>query len=128
VVAVTILPQADFVEAVGGDKVEVVVMVPPGASPHTYEVTPDQMTQLADAGMYAKVGTPVEFEIAWMDKLIAVNQSMLVVDCSRGIQLMEMADEEHEHEHEDEGAHDHEHEDEGAHAHANEDQADHAQA
>jgi zinc transport system substrate-binding protein len=86
-VAVTILPQAGFVEAIGGDRVEVVVMVPPGASPHTYEVTPDQMTKLSNAKMYAKVGSPVEFELAWMDKLIAVNKSMLVVDCSRGIDL-----------------------------------------
>ena len=92
VVAVTILPQAGFVEAIGGDKVEVVVMVPPGASPHTYEVTPDQMTKLSNAKMYAKVGSPVEFELAWMDKLIAVNKSMLVVDCSQGIDLTKSQD------------------------------------
>lgn len=92
VVAVTILPQAGFVEAIGGDRVEVVVMVPPGASPHTYEVTPDQMVQLSNAKMYAKVGSPVEFELTWMDKLIAVNKSMLVVDCSKGIDLMENQD------------------------------------
>jgi zinc transport system substrate-binding protein len=92
VVAVTILPQAGFVENIGGDKVEVVVMVPPGASPHTYEVTPGQMTKLSNAKMYAKVGSPVEFELAWMDKLIAVNKSMLVVDCSRGIEFMTSAD------------------------------------
>jgi zinc transport system substrate-binding protein len=92
VVAVSILPQAGFVEAIGGDKVEVVVMVPPGASPHTYEVTPDQMTQLSKANMYTKVGSPVEFELTWMDKLIAVNKNMLVVDCSKGIDLMESQD------------------------------------
>jgi zinc transport system substrate-binding protein len=92
VVAVTILPQAGFVEAIGGNKVEVVVMVPPGASPHTYEVTPDQMTRLSNAKMYAKVGSPVEFELTWMDKLIAVNKSMLVVDCSKGIDLTESQD------------------------------------
>ena len=103
VVAVTLLPQAGFVEAVGGDRVEVVVMVPPGASPHTYEVTPDQMTRLSQAKMYAKVGSQVEFELAWMDKLIAVNKSMLVVDCSNGIDLMEMVEEEHQGE--DEGGH-----------------------
>jgi zinc transport system substrate-binding protein len=67
-------------------------MVPPGASPHTYEVTPDQMTQLSNAGMYAKVGSPVEFELVWMDKLIEVNKSMLVVDCSRGVTLTESQD------------------------------------
>jgi zinc transport system substrate-binding protein len=92
VVAVSISPQAGFVEAVGGDKVDVVVMVPPGASPHTYEVTPDQMTQLSRAKMYAKVGSPVEFELAWMDKLIAVNKSMLVVDCAKGVDLTESQD------------------------------------
>ncbi len=106
-------------EAIGGDKVEVVVMVPPGASPHTYEVSPDQMVQLSRAKMYAKVGSPVEFELAWMDKLISVNKDMLVIDCSRGIQLMEM-DHKHKHEHEGEGEHhdennEHEHEDEHGH-------------
>ncbi len=112
IVAVSILPQAGFVEAVGGDKVDVVVMVPPGASPHTYEVTPDQMTSLSKARIYAKVGSGVEFELAWMDKLIAVNKSMLVVDCSEGIQLLEMTEEEleeeHTHEEESEGEHSHE--------------------
>lgn len=88
VVAVSILPQAGFVEAIGGGRIEVVVMVPPGASPHTYEVTPDQMTQLSRAKMYAKVGSPVEFELTWMDKLISVNRNMLVVDCSKGIDLI----------------------------------------
>jgi zinc transport system substrate-binding protein len=100
VIAVTILPQASIVETIGGDKVEVVVMVPPGASPHTYEVTPDQMTQLSRAKMYAKVGSPVEFELAWMDKLAAVNRSMLVVDCSQGIQFIEMIEEGNGEEHE----------------------------
>ena len=47
VVAVSILPQSGFVKAVGGDRVEEVVMVPPGADPHTYEVTTDQMVQLS---------------------------------------------------------------------------------
>jgi zinc transport system substrate-binding protein len=91
-VAVSIMPQADFVEAVGGDKVEVVVMVPPGADPHTYEINPDQMVKLSQAKMYAKVGSPLEFELVWLDKLIAANRGMLVVDCSKGIDLMENPD------------------------------------
>jgi len=89
VVAVTLEPQAGFVEAIAGDRVEVVVMVPPGASPHTYEATPDQMVLLSRAKMYAKVGSGVEFELSWMDRLIAANRQMLVVDCSSGVQLIE---------------------------------------
>lgn len=92
VVAVTLLPQAEFVEAIAGDLVDVVVMVPPGASPHTYEVTPEQMVALTQASLYAMVGTPVEFEMTWMDRLTEVNRDMLVVDCSRGVELIEAAD------------------------------------
>ncbi len=116
IVAVTLLPQAGFVEAIGGDKVEVVVMVPPGASPHTYEVTAEQMIRLSQARMYTKVGSPVEFELAWMDKMIAANRNMLVIDCARGITLMEMGedhdcdhDHDHDSEHEDDHDHDHDH-------------------
>jgi zinc transport system substrate-binding protein len=101
-VVVTILPQADFVENVGGDKVDVTVMVPPGADPHTYELTPSQLVKVSKAKMYAKVGSGVEFELAWMDKIIEQNKTMLVVDCSKGIQLMEM--DEH-HGDEDDGEH-----------------------
>ncbi len=89
-VAVTILPQAEFVERIGGDKVQVTVMIPPGANPHTYEPTPSQMVSLSDAKIYAKVGSAIEFEVAWMDKLIAINPAMLVVDCSQGITLQQM--------------------------------------
>jgi zinc transport system substrate-binding protein len=101
VVAVSILPQVAFVEAVGGDQVEVVVMVPPGASPHTYELTPQQMVQLSRASLYAKVGSRVEFELTWLDRLMAANRDMLVVDCSRGIELLESDDHGHEAEDED---------------------------
>ena len=93
VVVVTILPQADFVEAVGGDRVEVLVMVPPGADPHTYELKPDQMAKLSQAKMYAKLGSGMGFELAWMDKLVAASKTMLVVDCARGIELIEMTGE-----------------------------------
>ncbi|MFH1651607.1 MAG: zinc ABC transporter substrate-binding protein [Chloroflexota bacterium] len=87
-VAVTLLPQAEFVRGVGGDRVSVTVMVPPGASPHTYEPEPSQIAALSRAKMYAEVGSGVEFELSWMDKLIAQNRGMLVVDCSRGIDLL----------------------------------------
>ena len=96
-VAVTIVPQAEFVESVGKEKVNITIMVPPGANPHTYEPTPGQMRDLAKAELYAKVGSGVDFELVWMDRLIATNKNMLVVDCSKGIKLQEMTAE-HEHE------------------------------
>lgn len=91
-VAVTIPTEADFVKKVGGDKVDVVVMVPPGADPHTYEPTPRQLQKAGQADMYAEVGSGIEFEIGWMDKIKGLNRDMLVVNCSKGIDLMKSTD------------------------------------
>ncbi len=84
-VVVTILPLADFVENVGGDQVKITVMVPPGASPHTYEPTPSQLSDISRAKMYVKVGSGIDFELAWMEKMSEMNKEMLVIDCSEGI-------------------------------------------
>lgn len=88
-VVVSILPLADFVAAVGGDKVNVSVMVPTGAEPHTYEPTPSQMVEVSKAKMFVKVGSGVEFELTWMDKLADLNRQMLVVDSSEGVQIVD---------------------------------------
>ena len=88
-VVVSIPPLADFVENVGQEKVDVTVMVPPGASPHTYEPRPSQLVEVSEAEIYVKVGSGVDFELAWMDRIVEVNPDMLVVDSSQGIELME---------------------------------------
>jgi zinc transport system substrate-binding protein len=84
-VATTIAPLGDFVKAVGGERVSVSVLVPPGAEPHTFEPTPSQIRQVADADIYVKNGVGLE---SWMDNILKVNPQMLVVDTSRGINLI----------------------------------------
>lgn len=88
-VAVSILPLAEFVSQIGGDRLAVMVMVPAGADPHGYEPKPSQMTALSQAIMYVKTGAGLEFELAYMDKIIAINPAMPVVDCAQGISLLE---------------------------------------
>lgn len=39
----------DIVRAVAGDTIDLTVLLPPGADPHTYEPSPQDMTRLADA-------------------------------------------------------------------------------
>lgn len=91
-VIVTLVPQVEFVERIGGDKVSVTVLVPPGASPHTYEPTPSQMQEITQANMYVKMGSGIEFELTWLDKILETNPNMLIVDCSFGIQLIDIND------------------------------------
>ncbi|MEA3339780.1 MAG: zinc ABC transporter substrate-binding protein, partial [Chloroflexota bacterium] len=42
-IVVSIVPQQYFVERIGGEHVNVTVMVPPGFSPATYEPKPEQL-------------------------------------------------------------------------------------
>ncbi len=59
-VAVSIVPEKTFVEAVCGDLVNVVVLIPPGNSPENYEPTPKEMTEFNEAIAYFAIGVPTE--------------------------------------------------------------------
>jgi len=83
-VTVSILPQKYFVERIGGEYVSVNVMVEPGASPATYEPKPEQLTALSKAAAYFSIGVP--FEKAWLDKIAAASDEMLMVDTAAGIE------------------------------------------
>ncbi len=60
IIAVSIVPQESFVKAVCGDLVEVVTMIPPGASPENYEPTPMSLENFSKADVYFAVGVPTE--------------------------------------------------------------------
>ena len=88
IVFVSILPQADFVRQLGGNRVEVSVMMPPGANEHNYEPDTGQLKALSQANLYVKVGH-LPFEDAWMERFVSTNRDMLVVDSSQSIEMIE---------------------------------------
>lgn len=59
-VAVSIVPQKAFVEAVAGEAVDIVVTVPPGSSPENYEPTPKLIEQLSECSIFFSIGIPAE--------------------------------------------------------------------
>ncbi|HZK44391.1 MAG TPA: zinc ABC transporter substrate-binding protein [Syntrophomonadaceae bacterium] len=87
-VIVSILPQADFVQMIGGELVDVIVMLPPGASPDSYEPLPGDLKNVSKADLYIKIGH-LPFEEAWMDRILAANEKLLVVDSSEGIEIID---------------------------------------
>lgn len=60
VIAVSIVPEQTFLDAVCGDLAETIVMVPPGYSPANYEPTPQEMSKFSEASIYFTVGVPTE--------------------------------------------------------------------
>lgn len=87
-VTVSITPQKYFVERVGGELVDVNVMVEPGASPATYEPKPEQLAALSEADAYVSIGVP--FENVWLARISSANPEMLMVDAAAGIERMAM--------------------------------------
>lgn len=98
-IVTTIAPLAYFIENIGGNRVDVTILIPPSGNPHTYEPTARQMNILSKADLYVKVGSGIEFELMWMKKIESLNKNMPVCDSSKGISLIEVSDHEDEHEH-----------------------------
>ncbi|MDJ0733164.1 MAG: zinc ABC transporter substrate-binding protein [Nostocaceae cyanobacterium] len=90
-IMVSIPPQKYFVERIGNGYVNVNVMVPPGAEPHTFEPKPEQLKALSRSQAYMRIR--IEFESAWMDKIKGVNPKMLIVDTTQGIQRLPISPE-----------------------------------
>ncbi|MEB3309764.1 MAG: zinc ABC transporter substrate-binding protein [Snowella sp.] len=94
---VSIEPQKYFVERIGGDRVNVNVMVPIGTDPHTYEPKPDQMRALAGSKAYFRIGG--DLEDAWMPRLLAANSNLNIVDTSQNIEKIPTVGHSHDHGH-----------------------------
>ena len=85
-IIVSILPQIDFVENIGKDKISVSAMIPPGFSPATYDPNIEQLKKLSAADLYIRIGH-IPFEKTQMKRLEDLNPKMKVVDSSKGIEI-----------------------------------------
>ncbi len=101
-VTVSILPHRYFVERISAGRVDVRVLVGPGQSPHSYEPTPRQMSDLARSGAWIRSNT--DFEEALEPKVRAQMPRLLVVDGTAGVVFRKL--EAHDHEDDDEDDHD----------------------
>jgi zinc transport system substrate-binding protein len=89
-IAVSVPPQAYFVRQIGGDHVQVDVMIPPGYSHVDYPLTPRQVAALSRARLYVAVGHPAfEFERVQLAPILRDLHGLRVVDMSRGMRLIE---------------------------------------
>ena len=98
VVAVSILPQAFFIDSIAGDFVRVVTLVGEGQNPHSYEPSPSQMALLAQASVWLLSGT--DFEVALRPKVAKLYPSLSIIDATEGMVLRTL-------EEEDDGQHHH---------------------
>lgn len=67
-ITVSIPPQKNIIKEIAGDLVDVHIMLPNGADPHTYEPKPRELRSLTNTKLYFTIGLP--FEDVWLDKII----------------------------------------------------------
>jgi zinc transport system substrate-binding protein len=67
-VVTSIFPIGDILQNLGGEEVEVKVLIDPGVSPHNYDPKPSDVASIADADVVFMVGG--EFD-GWINQLVA---------------------------------------------------------
>ncbi len=96
-VAATIFPLYDVARVVGAGEIDVQLIVPPGASPHTFTFTPQGVRAIQGSQVIFAVGQGLDTWIADVQSSIPGSR---VVTVDRNVQLRHMGeDSEHEDEH-----------------------------
>lgn len=85
VYAVSVEPHAFLLEKIGGDRIRIEVLVPPGKEPENYEAAPNTIMALARTRVLFRTGMP--FEETLLPKLQEVAKDLRIVDLRVGLVL-----------------------------------------
>lgn len=85
-VAVSLQPYGSLVREIGGEQVNMVTMLPPGADPHTFEPKPATLKDFAAVSVYFSDGSGIDN--AWLPRFKGVNKNVTVVSLAGGIGWM----------------------------------------
>jgi zinc transport system substrate-binding protein len=85
-VVVTLFPLYDFARQIGGDKVEVRLLVPPGGEAHSFEPSPQDVAGVSRARIFVFTGGAME---PWAQDFLSGlrNPNLIIVEAGKGIPL-----------------------------------------
>ncbi|WP_290760762.1 zinc ABC transporter substrate-binding protein [Fibrobacter sp. UBA4297] len=92
-VAVSLQPYATLVKMLGGDRVNVVTLLPPGADPHNFEPKPAVIKAFSVAQVYFSDGSGLDK--TWMPRFLGANKNVKVIDISKNIKWMKSEHDDH---------------------------------
>ncbi|WP_455600447.1 metal ABC transporter substrate-binding protein [Cloacibacillus sp.] len=127
-VITTIFPQYDFARAVGGDKIELTMLLKPGMESHSYAPTPQDIVNIQNCDLFIYIGGEND---VWADKILdSIDkehrpQVLKLISCVSPVEEklaegMQAEAEDHDHDKEEEHAHGAEDKDGQDHNHDNE--------
>ena len=103
----------DFVNQIGGENINLTILMPLEADPHTYDPSPQDATKISDADIVFYVG--LKYEPSALIKLVenTSNTDSVLVEVGEAINPIEFSEEGHD-DHDEEGHEGHEGHDHGA--------------
>ena len=118
-VVTTNFPGYDFVRAVGGNLVQIKMLLPPGAESHSFEPTPKDMIEIQGADLFVATGGENE---EWVERIL----ESFGKSAPKTVRMIEMVDAvpekivegmEHDHDHDHDRHDDHDHDTHDDHDH-----------
>lgn len=101
-IVVTIAPVAGLVRELVGDNAEITTLLPAGASPHGFEMTPEDVRDLARADLIVAVGSGME---PWLERRMRsapqLSKKAVAFTALIGIEAEACTDHSHDHDHGD---------------------------
>ena len=87
-VIATIFPIYDFARNIGGDRIKVTMLLPPGTDAHHYELRPEDIVKVSKADVFLFTNFEMEH---WAYKIInaaAENTNMMAIETGKGAVLL----------------------------------------
>ncbi len=91
-VVTTFYPLEYLAQRIGGDRVKVTSLVPPGTEPHDFEPSPKDVASIQKAALFVYNGAGLE---PWADRIVQSlkGERPLVVNASQGVELLTLSEE-----------------------------------
>ncbi len=86
-VVTSLFPLQEFARAVGGERVQVTLQLPPGAEAHNWEPKPSDVVKITQADIFIYIGPSME---PWVHKVLnaAQGKKLRVLEASQGLSLL----------------------------------------
>lgn len=110
-------PYYDFANNIGGENIDINIIVPAATEPHSFEPSPKVIADLESADVFIYNGLDME---PWLDKVLTLleGKDIYLLDASRTVDLIKYGDEghhdhdDHTHDHDENHSHDHDYDNE----------------
>jgi len=88
-VMASLFPLQEFAQAVGGERIDSLLLLPPGVEPHTWEPKPSDGLKISRADIFVYIGPAME---PWVDKVLkaAKGKNLRLVEATHDLPLLNL--------------------------------------